>query len=419
MVFVYNNTKNNTKNRNPGRLIFRNFFVNLPHRDNRAFITVPIQFIPGNTLLPGPYPAGISPPGIVLIAPAAKYLHMNTNRNSNTFLILALGSLAAFGPLVTDMYLPGLPAMTTYFGTTVPMVQMGITMSMLGLACGQLFIGPISDKYGRRPPLIAAMWLFLISTVLCIYAWNIESFIFFRFVQGLAGSGGIVLSRSVSADLFTGRDLARFFAVIAAVQGLAPVLAPVFGGMILSVTDWRGVFRALFVIGVGILWMSYTLKESLPPQRRSGTGILGTFRLFGPVLRNGRFMCYVLLLSFAMAILFGFIASSPFIFQEYYGLSPLVYSIYFAANALAVTLGSILSSKFPTPAGAVRTGAYALLPLGIITALLFYFNLGIALICVPLFLTLLAAGLTFPSAATLALESERKMPARRLPFSGR
>ncbi|MCD7968858.1 MAG: multidrug effflux MFS transporter [Alistipes sp.] len=328
--------------------------------------------------------------------------------NSGTFLIVTLGMLAAFGPLVTDMYLPGLPAMTVFFGTTVSMVQMGITTSMLGLAAGQLFVGPVSDKYGRKRPLLWSMWLFMVATVLCIYSWNIESFVTFRFIQGMAGAGGIVLSRSISADLFTGRQLAKFFAVIAAVQGLAPVGAPLLGGILLSFTDWKGIFWVLFLIGAILTVLCYRYRETLPPQRRSTGNIAQTFLLFVPVLKNRKFMLYVLLLSFTMAVMFAFIAASPFIFQDRYGMSELVYSIYFAINAFAVTAGAILSSKFRSPEKALKTGAFVLLPLALLTSGILIAGLGLAWLCGPLFLLLFAAGLTFPSSAMLAIECERK-----------
>ena len=139
--------------------------------------------------------------------------------NSKTFLLVLLGLLTAFGPFVTDMYLPALPAMADDFGTSSSMVQLGLTTSMIGLACGQLFFGPLSDKYGRRTPLLTAMWLFLGSTVFCIFAADIEQFVFLRFVQGIAGSGGIVISRSVATDKFSGRELAKMLALIGAING--------------------------------------------------------------------------------------------------------------------------------------------------------------------------------------------------------
>lgn len=133
------------------------------------------------------------------------------NTNSKIFLLILLGSLTAFGPLVTDMYLPSLPSMTDYFGTQASMVQLGLTSSMIGLALRQLFFGPLSDWYGRRPPLLVAMSLFIVSTVCCIFSATIEGFIFFRLIQGIAGAGGIVVSRSIATDRFTGKELAKSY----------------------------------------------------------------------------------------------------------------------------------------------------------------------------------------------------------------
>ena len=140
-------------------------------------------------------------------------------QNSKTFLLVLLGILAAFGPFVTDMYLPGLPSMTVYFDTTASMVQLGITTAMLGLGFGQIIVGPLSDKYGRKLPLLLSLWLFIFSTIVCICSWSIGAFIFFRFLQGIAGAGGIVISRSVATDCYGGKELAKAFAMISAVNG--------------------------------------------------------------------------------------------------------------------------------------------------------------------------------------------------------
>ena len=138
--------------------------------------------------------------------------------NSQLFILCFLGMLTAFGPFVTDMYLPTLPAMAVSFGTTSSMVQLGLTASMIGLAVGQLFFGPISDKYGRRVPLIMAMLLFLVSTLGCLFSANIMQFVVWRLVQGVSGAGGIVISRSVAADLFSGKELAKMLALIGAIK---------------------------------------------------------------------------------------------------------------------------------------------------------------------------------------------------------
>lgn len=141
-----------------------------------------------------------------------------TKGNSQLFILVFLGMLTAFGPFVTDMYLPTLPAMTDFFHTTSSQVQLGLTASMIGLAIGQLFFGPLSDKYGRRLPLIVAMFLFLFSTAGCLFSETIMQFVGWRLIQGIAGAGGIVISRSVAADKYSGRELAKMLAVIGAIQ---------------------------------------------------------------------------------------------------------------------------------------------------------------------------------------------------------
>lgn len=146
--------------------------------------------------------------------------------NSKLFLLILLGMLTAFGPFVTDMYLPSLPAMGQYFNTTSSMVQLGLTTSMIGLAVGQIFFGPLSDRYGRRLPLVAAMWLFIASTLCCLFSQSIGQFVAFRLVQGIAGAGGIVISRSIATDKYSGKELAKMLAVIGAINGVAPVAAP-------------------------------------------------------------------------------------------------------------------------------------------------------------------------------------------------
>lgn len=173
--------------------------------------------------------------------------------NSATFIFIFLGALTAFGPFVTDMYLPGLPMMAKYFNANTSMVQMGLTSSMLGLALGQLFFGPLSDKYGRRLPLIYSLALFAISTTLCIFAVNIEMFVLLRFIQGIAASGGIVIARSVATDKFKKQNLAKALAVIGAINGIAPIAAPVIGGVMLKFIGWQGIFAVLLAIGCA-LW---------------------------------------------------------------------------------------------------------------------------------------------------------------------
>ena len=176
-----------------------------------------------------------------------------TKQNSSIFILIFLGMLTAFGPFVTDMYLPTLPEMANSFNTTSSLVQLSLTASMIGLAGGQLFFGPLSDKYGRRPLLIMGMCLFLISTIGSIYSQSIMQFVGWRLVQGISGASGIVISRSVATDKYSGRELAKMMGIIGAINGVAPVAAPIGGGFLAGSIGWTGIFWCLFVIGVLLL----------------------------------------------------------------------------------------------------------------------------------------------------------------------
>ena len=182
--------------------------------------------------------------------------------NSRAFLYVFLGALTAFAPLVTDMYLPALPSMTGDFRTTMSMVQLGLTFSMIGLAAGQLLFGPLSDKYGRRPLLLLSMSLFVVATVFCIFAPDIQTFVSMRLLQGIGASGGIVISRSVAADTFSGRDLAKAMAVIGAINGIAPVASPVVGGFFVDTIGWRGIFVMLLAVGVVLFFSNVHFSET-------------------------------------------------------------------------------------------------------------------------------------------------------------
>lgn len=330
------------------------------------------------------------------------------NGNSKKFLLILLGMLTAFGPLVTDMYLPTLPSMAGYFGTSSSMVQMGLTASMIGLALGQLFFGPLSDKYGRRIPLLAAMWLFIGSTVLCILAADIQQFVILRFVQGVAGSGGIVISRSVATDRFSGAELARMLAVIGAINGIAPVTAPVIGGALTDIIGWRGIFCILLALGILLLAGSMRLRESLPAQRRSTVAWRDIFHGFGTVLHNRRFVGYTLQLGFAQGVLFANIASSPFIMQEHYGFSALTFSICFAVNSLSLMGAAALSLRFRHCEIATLAGCRGMLLFAAAEAVALGLGCGFWVYETLMFALLFCMGITFPASTTLAMDCTRE-----------
>ena len=270
---------------------------------------------------------------------------MKVKKNSAQFIFVFLGMLTAFGPFVTDMYLPSLPSMQVFFNTSVSMVQMGLTFSMLGLAFGQLIFGPLSDKLGRRQPLIVSMWLFVIATLLCIFAPTIEIFVALRFLQGIAASGGIVISRSIATDKFKTKNLTKALAIIGAINGIAPIAAPVLGGMMLKILGWQGIFVILLIIGLALLGCCFYFQESLSTQRRSSAKLNQIFSNFKKVLRNKKYLYFTLEQSFALAILFAYIASSPFIIQNHYGYSAFAFSLFFGANAICIGVGAAFAAQ--------------------------------------------------------------------------
>lgn len=327
-------------------------------------------------------------------------------QNSSLYILILVGIVSAFGPFVTDFYLPALPALGSYFTTSASMVQLTLTVSMIGLAIGQLFIGPLSDRYGRKMPLIVSLILFILSTVGCLGSTTIGQFLVFRFIQGIAGAGGVVISKSIATDLYEGKQLARFFSMLSSVQGLAPICAPVLGGLLLTVTDWRGIFRTLLVIGILLLFTTTRFRESL--QTPVTGGLSAAFKAYLPVMRNRCFMRYVLVQAMAMGVMFAYIAASPFIFQEHYGLSPVVYSLCFGVNALGIMGGSLLIIRFKDVKAALSLGAKGFLFMSLIVAVLLIGNMSVWAVEAALFVLLVCLGMILPTSTTLALEPVRE-----------
>lgn len=333
---------------------------------------------------------------------------MKGTSNSRLYILIVVGIVSAFGPFVTDFYLPALPVLGGYFNTTASLVQLTLTFSMVGLAVGQLVIGPLSDKYGRKTPLIISLVLFCISTIGCLYAPDIYVFIFFRLLQGVSGAGGVVISKAIATDLYEGKELTRFFSMLSSVQGIAPVCAPVLGGVLLEMTDWKGIFRILVWIGIVLIVALAFFKESLNDEQRQHCGMFSTFRHYISVLRNTQFMRYVLVQAFAMGVMFTYIAASPFIFQEHFSMSPLAYSLCFGANAVAVMLGSLTVSLFPDAACALRIGTRGVGIMSLFVAAALIFGTSVWWVEVSLFVFMLFLGVILPGSTTLALDLERK-----------
>lgn len=326
-------------------------------------------------------------------------------RNSYIFTLAFVGMIAAFGPFVTDFYLPALPALSDYFGAPASMIQLSLTVGMIGLGTGQLIVGPLSDRYGRRMPLLLSLAAFAAATAGCLVTDSIGRFLLYRFVQGLAGAGGVVISRSVATDLYAGRELARFFSVLGSVQGIVPVAAPVIGGLLLAVTDWKGIFAVLLGIGIALLVMTLAFRESLAQRSRS---VAASFKGYAPVLRNRRSMRYMGVQAMAMGVMFSYISASPFIFQQQYGLSPVAYSLCFGFNAFGIMAGSLLVLRSRSSERGLAIGTRGFFVMALATAIVLTQGGSVWLIEASFFLLMVMLGTIMPTSTTLALEPLRE-----------
>ena len=320
----------------------------------------------------------------------------NRKYNSRRFVLVFAALLSAFGPFMTDLYLPAFPELMEYFGTTTSLIQLSLTFGVIGLAAGQLVIGPLSDKYGRRRPLILSLTVFVVSTLICLLC------------RDVIAAGGVVISRSIAVDLYEGKEFTRFFAMLSAVQGLAPIVAPIAGGLLLGITDWRGIFAVLLLIGVAILAAAFRFRESLPEERRQTGSVLATFANFRSVLGNKHFVCYMLIQSFAMGVLFAYISSSPFIFQTEYGLTPVMYSVCFAFNGLAIMTGNLIVPRFGREERALGIGACCLLIASLVLAVCLMGGWSVVAIEIGFLVLLFCVGMVLPTSTSLALALERK-----------
>lgn len=328
----------------------------------------------------------------------------------NTFVLVYLGALSAFGPFVMDMYVPVLPAMQDWFDCPVSKVQLGLTTGLVGLAVGQLIFGPVSDRYGRKRPLICAMALFLISTFGCIFSANVHEFIIMRLFQGLAGSGGVVLSRSIATDRYRGKELTKMMSMIAAVNGVATVAAPIVGGLIALVGGWRAIFWSLIVLSAALLIGATRMDENLSFKNlsiyKSSSLKVITDGIYN-ILSNRRFLLYVLTYMFSMGVLFTNIASAPFLMQEHYGLSTLHFSIVFGFNALTFAIAAALIPRFKDNDAAIRFGTFALVGFSVLTSVVLFFKPGFWWYEILVFILMLIVGIVSTASNVSAMDSGR------------
>jgi len=259
-------------------------------------------------------------------------------------ILLILGALSAFGPLAIDMYLPSFPALARQFASDVERVQLSLAAYFIGLAIGQLVYGPLADRFGRRKPLLAGVLLFSLASLLCALAPSLEWLIAGRFVQALGGCAGMVVSRAVVRDLCDPIHSARVFSQLMLVMGLAPILAPLAGGLLLKTLGWPAIFVVLALFGLLCLlavslWLPETLARHAP-----AAPLRGALGQYGRLLADRVYLGYALTGGFAIAGMFAYIAGSPFIFIELYGVPAEHFGWLFGSNALGFILVAQLNA---------------------------------------------------------------------------
>ncbi|RSL30483.1 Bcr/CflA family efflux MFS transporter [Salibacterium salarium] len=326
------------------------------------------------------------------------------------WMAILLGSLAAFGPLTIDMYLPSFPSIANDLDTSASLVQLSLTACLLGLAGGQLVIGPISDMKGRKGPMMISLSAYVAASILCVFAPSIWVLIAARFLQGFSASAGIVISRAVVRDLYTGKELTKFFALLMLVNGLAPILAPVAGGVILELTSWHGVFAILSVIGLFMLITVFTLlPETLTDENRATTGIKKTILTFGDLVKDRTFTGYALAQGLVMAGIFAYVSGTPFVYQGIYGVSAQVFSFLFAINGIGLIIGSQLTGRLAGIIAETKilfTGLLVTTSASLFLMAMIMIEAPLVFIVIPIFFIVSCVGIVTTTCFSLAMESQ-------------
>ena len=327
-------------------------------------------------------------------------------------LALLLSMLGILAPLNIDMYLPSFPEIAEDLNAHVSLVQMSLTACLIGLAVGQIVVGPLSDAHGRRKPLIISTLLFALSSVLCALAPNIEMLIVARFLQGFTASAGVVLSKAVVSDVFTGRELTKFFALLMVINAVAPMLAPIAGGaiLVLPFAGWETIFYFLGLLGfIMVMIVAFRLPETLPVENRLPSSIKSSVGTMGSLFKTRPFIGYALVVGLIHGGSFAYVAGTPFVYQEIYHVSPQVFSVLFGINGIAMILGSYIIGKF----GGV-VSEHRLLKVAVLVAVTATFMLLImtiiqgplATLVISIFVYMIAIGMIFTSSFTLAMEGQ-------------
>jgi DHA1 family bicyclomycin/chloramphenicol resistance-like MFS transporter len=320
-----------------------------------------------------------------------------------------LGALVAVGPLSIDTYLPAFPTIQDALDVSASQVQLTLTACLAGLALGQLVTGPLSDRFGRRKPLVLGFSVYITASLLCALAPDIGVLTALRLVQGFAGGAGMVISQAVVRDLRTGPEAVRLQSSLMLIIGLAPILAPLLGGQLLTVTSWRCIFVALAGVAAAIAVMiALGLKETLPPERRETEGLGATLRTLGRLTREPSLMGYALVSGLSFGAIFASVSASPFVLQDIYGASPQLFSVMFALNGIGLVAASQVNGRLAgtIPAQTLLLyGSSALVVASLVLLLVVTVGTGLPVVAVliPQFCIACSFPFVLPNATVLAL----------------
>ncbi|MEC1635031.1 Bcr/CflA family efflux MFS transporter [Bacillus mojavensis] len=327
-------------------------------------------------------------------------------------LAFLLGMLAILGPLNIDMYLPSFPDIADDLSASASLVQLSLTACLIGLTIGQVIVGPVSDAQGRRKPLLICIFLFALSSLFCAFSPNITTLVAARFLQGITASAGLVLSRAIVRDVFTGRELSKFFSLLMVITAVAPMIAPMTGGalLLLPFATWHTIFHSLTIIGfVLVLIIALKLKETLPPEKRIPSSIGTSVRTMGSLLKDRSFMGYALTVGFVHGGSFAYVSGTPFVYQDIYGVSPQVFSILFGINGLAIITGSFMIGRFGGIIHEKSLLRIAVITAMIATAVLLTMTMihgPLAALVISIFVYMITIGMVLTSTFTLAMEKQ-------------
>ncbi|ADP34281.1 multidrug effflux MFS transporter [Bacillus atrophaeus] len=327
-------------------------------------------------------------------------------------MVLLLGTLASFGPLSLDMYLPALPQVANDLHTTASLAQLSLTFCLLGLALGQIIVGPLSDMKGRRKPLIVSMVFYALSSILCAYSPSVTFLIIMRFIQGFTGAAGIVIARASARDMYSGKELTAFFSMLMLVNGAAPILAPITGGFVLQFSEWPTVFIILAIIGFFIfIAVTAALPESLPFEKRTTGGLKETLQTFRLLLGDRSFMGFAFSQAFILTGMFAYISGSPFVLQNIFGVSAQMFSFLFAVNGAGIIAATQITGRL-----AAKRDERTLFTFGLILSIIgsiallaaLALNLGIIAVCIALFVIVSCVGIVTTTGFALAMQKQEK-----------